>query len=88
MSFVARCSFFHYAKKWHEVEEIAKEMVAEMRLREHLAEELGEEDADDLLKVLKAISRPAASSGRTIQRRHRKGTRKRPPQKNQRSSNT
>lgn len=28
-------------------------MVAEMRLREHLAEELGEEDADDLLKVLK-----------------------------------
>ncbi len=53
MSFLNRCSFISQAKKWLEIEDAARELAAEMRLREHLAEELGEEDADALLKALK-----------------------------------
>ena len=53
MGFLARLEFYAFAKKMRELEEIARELLAERQLRERLAEELDEKDADDLLKVLK-----------------------------------
>lgn len=52
MSFFDRCRLVQRVKRMRELERLAREFEAERRLKAHLAEELGQDEAEELWKAL------------------------------------
>jgi len=52
MTFLNKCTFKARAKIWDEISKIGRRIGAEARLKAHLVEELGQEEAEELWKAL------------------------------------